>query len=359
MIGNCLNVPDWFSQTVELAHERSDELGVLIVANVQGRTVPLDDYETDSIVTEFLTSSELDDLLEGFARSDIYAEAVLDEEGFLDWIAHRRVAFPRRQILVYNLAQNGTGAARLSLVPSLCRLYRLPLLDSSSYSVSLARHKFHSGIVLARHGLPVARSWLYEKRGWVTEPPPLGIYLIAKPTFESASIGIHEESVFRMEPDSATHLDSIVRTFRQPLTVQEFIPGYEAEVPVFEADGPRTIATVGIALDRCRNLGTSFLKYEEVAEDEYQFYDFAFEFKHTAKEAMAIAAEAFRCLGLEGVGRVDFRISVQGSPKIIEIACKPHLTTHSSFAWLIESMDRQYSDLVKFLVGSAIKRHGL
>ena len=52
--------PIWFS----------DRVGVVLVANVKGRTKPIDDYDGDSIITEFLSSSELDDLLAAFEQAE-------------------------------------------------------------------------------------------------------------------------------------------------------------------------------------------------------------------------------------------------------------------------------------------------
>ena len=111
------------------------------------------------------------------------------------------------------------------------------------------------------------------------------------------------------------------------------------EVPVLDADVPRAITAVGIKLDDKRNLDESFLTYEEVARDRYAFYDFADERPDAADEAIRIAQKAFRGLGLAGVGRVDFRVPHEGLPVIIEVACKPHLTEHSSFMYAMRATD--------------------
>src|SRR2546423_9152335 len=318
--------PQWFLNRVNAADYLAEKIGVLLVANVQGKTKPVDDYEGDSIITEFLKSTELDHLIEGFQNAGIYCEAVLDEDGFLRWLDEGKAAFPRSYPLVYNLAQNGTGPARLSLIPGLCRLHRLNLIDSDAYAVSLARHKFHAATILKQFGLPVVRSWWLTDQGWWPKAPPEGLRLIAKPTYESASIGIHEDSVFEMEVGTEERLAPRLATYRQPLTVQEFIRGFEIDVPVFGADEPRTTTAVGIELNGKRNLDDSFLMYNEVAHDQYTFYDFADENLSAANKAMLVARKAFRGLGLAGVGRVDFRVRPDGSPIIIEVACKPHLT---------------------------------
>src|SRR5256885_15157980 len=104
--------PEWFREVLDTANKLRDTVGVVLVANIKGRTTPIDDYETDSIATEFLSNKELDDFVRGFEQAGIYCEVVLDEEGFLDWLNQGRVRFGRRQPIVYSVAQNGTGPAR-------------------------------------------------------------------------------------------------------------------------------------------------------------------------------------------------------------------------------------------------------
>ena len=351
--------PDWFVQRVRLAETLSNEIGIVLVVNVRGRTEILDDYSEDSIVSDFLHDEELDDLVAGFEKAGIYCEVVQDEEGFQYWLTNGRPLFPRPQPLVLNLAQNGIGPARLSLVPGLCRLSRLPLVDSDVYAVAIARHKFHYSVILRGVGLPAARSWWFTQRGWWPGPPPNGAILIYKPTFESASIGVHEDSVFEMDANADTRLMHRLAVYRQPLTVQEFVQGFEIEVPVFDAEGPRTIIAVGIEANGQRNFRKSFLTCDQIATDRYSFYDFGTEDQTAALEAMRVAREAFQGLGLSGIGRVDFRIPSDGRPTIIDIACKPHIATHSGVMHAVKSAGGSHSDLLKFLVGSAAHRHGI
>jgi D-alanine-D-alanine ligase len=351
--------PVWFRQAVRLADLMSDELGVVLIANVKDQTQPLNDYETDSIVSEFLSEAELDGLVAAFEEAGLYCETVLDEEGFLQWLIERRSQFPRRVPIVYNLAQNGTGPARLSLVAGLCRIYGLLLLDSDGHAVAVSQHKFHASMILSRLGFPVISSWWFTRLGWLPEPPPQGLTLIAKPTYESASIGIDEDCVLTMDDTTFDRLTKRLETYRQPLTVQEFIPGFEVEVPVFEAESPEALIAVGIELQRNRNLGHTLLTYRQVFTDQYDFYDFAEVNAASAGRMLDIAKRAFRSLGFSGIARVDFRVRDDGTPLIMETAAKPHITRHSSVAYAVRALGKSQSDLMRFLVGSAARRNAV
>jgi D-alanine-D-alanine ligase len=350
--------PDWLMARIKLGEELSSEVGVVLVANVKGRSQPVDDYQGDSIITEFLSGAELDDIVAYFENANIYCEVLLDENGFLQWLTKGR-PFPRPQFVVYNLAQSGTGPARLTTVAGLCRLYALPQVDSDAYAVAIAQHKFHSLSLLAHFGLPVAKCWSFSRQGWWPEAPPIGLRLIAKPTFESASIGIDSGSVFTMNELAGVALMDRVARYRQPLTVQEFVTGFELEVPVFEAGGPQTLCAIGIELNGQRDLAEQILTYDQVFSDHYGFYNFADEDSATAEAAMTIARKAFFGLGLSGFGRVDFRVGKDGHPRIMEVNCKPHVTRHSGFMHALEMVGCSGIELAKFLIGSTSERYNL
>ena len=351
--------PAWFRQALDAADNLGDTIGVLLVANLKGRTTPIDDYETDSIATEFLSAKELDDFIKGFEQAGIYCEVVLDEGGFLKWLNEGHFRFGRPHPIVYNVTQNGTGPARFSLVPGLCRLHRLPLVDSDAYTAALGQHKFHFISLLEHFGLPVARSWWFTKHGWWPARPPASLRVIAKPTLDSASVGIHRDSVSLVDASLETRLGVMADRFRQAITVQEFIPGFEVEVPVLEAREPKACMAVGIELDGRRNLEDSILVYDDVFADDYEFYDFSEEDPRSAIRMMEFAGQAHVGLGFVGPSRIDFRVSASGEAKIMEVTCKPHLTAHTSFAHAMGAMGHSYSDLLKFLVGSAAQRLGI
>jgi len=356
---SALGSPDRFREVLAIADHLRDTVGVLLVANLKGRTTPVDDYDTDSIATEFLSDKELDDFIQGFEQAGIYCEVVVDEGGFIKWLNDGYFQFGRPRPIVYNVTQNGTGPARFSLVPGLCRLHRLPLVDSDAYTAALGQHKFHFISLLEHFGLPVARSWWFTKHGWWPVRPPAGLRVIAKPTLDSASVGIHLDSVSFVDADLETRLRSLAKNFRQAITVQEFIPGFEVEVPVLEAHEPRGCMAVGIQLHGRRNLGDSFLVYDDVFADGYEFYDFSEEDCNKAARMMEFARQAHVGLGFIGPSRIDFRVSAEGDARIMEVTCKPHLTAHTSFAYSFAAMGYSYADLLKFLVGSAAQRLGI
>lgn len=351
-----IEIPHWFRRGLEIADSLREQIGVVLVTNLKERTAPIDDYTSDSIVTEFLSNRELDDFIVGFEQAGIFCEVVVDEEGFIRWLHEERQRFGRPRPLIYNITQNGTGAARFSLVPGLCRLHGLPLVDSDAYGAALGQHKFHAVSLLEHFGLPVARSWWFTSHGWWPEAPPAGLRVIAKPTLDSASMGIRRDSVCLVDGRLEERVAALSREFRQPITIQEFVPGFEVEIPVLEAEGAETCMAVGIELHGERNLGDGIMAYGDVFADGYSFYDFADVDREQASHLQAAARKAYVGLGFIGPARIDFRVSPSGNIKVMEVTAKPHLTKHTSFMHMIQAMGLPYSDLLKYMVGAAAQK---
>jgi D-alanine-D-alanine ligase len=179
--------------------------------------------------------------------------------------------------IVYNAASSGKGPGRKALIPAFCNLNNINLTSSDPYVVSLARHKYHCASILGYNQIPTPRSWYYsENSKWMSyEMPKNGTVVIAKPTYESASIGIDESSIFEYTREKDTFLDNLSKEFNQPITVQEFISGYEVEIPVMiYKRQPISIDPIGLMLNDTKLLGTQILNYDTVYNDVYQFYSF-------------------------------------------------------------------------------------
>jgi hypothetical protein len=79
-----------------------------------------------------------------------------------------------------------------------------------------------------------------------------------------------------------------ISKYRQPLTVQQFVSGFELEVPVFGSEDPQTIGAIGIEIQGRRALADQILTYNSVFDDSYGFYDFGGENPAAADLAMKI-----------------------------------------------------------------------
>jgi D-alanine-D-alanine ligase len=313
----------------------SDRVAVLSVTNLKSKAT----YTQHSTETEYLAAE--DDFIQAVLGGDIGKIGKLYK-------------------MVYNAAQSGAGPGRKALIPAFCQLHRIPTTSSDPYVVSLARQKFHFGLILQSLGLPVPPSWSFNwETGWLLDQKPSpGTKVILKPTYESASIGIDSSSAMTMSEKAESFLEDLSRRLSQPITVQTFIPGFEVEVPVVGLSRPFAPLAVGISLEGSQHLGEKFLTYDHVFTDNYGFYPF----DHFASDIVGsirnAAVEAYVALGVRGFGRVDFRVADDGKFYIMDVATNPHVIKHSSFAFTFSYCGRSYEDLLATLVALGCRREG-
>jgi len=327
---------------------------IFIVCNTKSEshiTVP----EQSKIATEYFSDDEFEEIASMFAALDIPMDFFTYEDNFIRHILNN----PNEKwsdYLVYNAAQSGFGPGRKSLIPSFCNLHGLQCTGSNAYVVSLCRHKYHVNKILSQHGISVPETWLYF-HGWNTNGvPPNGKKVIIKPIYESASIGIDRDAIQIYDPHIDELINKKMHIHRQPILVQEFIEGYEAETPIIRIENETySCGPVGISVDNEPLLGDNFLDYERIYFDKYTFYNFEDLFRQTA-DINKCAKTAANILGIEGLGRIDFRIKPDGSFYVTDVSTNPHFVSHSSVSFAFKKRGLNELHIAKTVLGATIKK---
>ena len=65
---------------------------------------------------------------------------------------------------------------------------------------------------------------------------------------------------------------------------------------------------------------------------------------------------AARALGIRDYGRLDFRVSPDGTPWFIEASTHPHIQRHSSFFVLARQHSMEYHEMLDMLIQIATRR---
>jgi D-alanine-D-alanine ligase len=218
--------------------KQKDRIVVFVVCCVKGVTEAKGDYPSQSVTTEFFSSNEVEQILGSLRNFGFYVRPFFSEMDFIRVVDTNKFQIEGRpHLLAYNTAHSGTGPGRKALIPSFCALHGIPITSADAYVVSLARHKFHVARLLTVFGLETPDSWFYTlEEDWLDgQRPPNGLKVILKPTYESASIGITNNSVQVVDAGLDEKVREVVLEYRQPITVQSFVPGWEVEVPVKDA----------------------------------------------------------------------------------------------------------------------------
>ncbi|KIC36465.1 hypothetical protein RA27_22200 [Ruegeria sp. ANG-R] len=341
------------ARLIEIGRKQVDDFGIACVVNVASGEYR---SEFDRSI-EYFTEEELEEIVGGFREAGFYTDVFVGEDSFIRWVDGGGLNhFARNRTLVYNTAQTGSAPGRKSLIPAFCQLHGISTLNANPYAVSLSRQKFHVNAILRSVGIPAPECHWYVGEGrWLADRrPPIGRIVLAKASFEAASIGLEKRSRFEFTGAEDEFLEELVAELSQPILVQEFIEGREAETPVLcQGNDVLTLDPVGISIGGEKNPGSLFLDYSRVCNDDYGFYDFAPNEQDLAHRLKAIARQVVDTLQFGGFARVDVRIRDGGEPLVTDVATSPHLVRHSAYGHRFANLGGR-SAMASALVGLAV-----
>ena len=322
-------------------------LNIIIIAHVQEPRGHMNSRQLQCSLTERFSIDEFNEIYQGIVAAGYFVQAIyFNEIDFIeDYIGH-----PDRykNILVYTLARNGLGNNKKTIIPSFCELMGLQYTSSASLPCALARNKYYFSSLFHTHNIPVPKSWLYlDKNTWLNGEPENGIKVICKPASESASQGINESQIITTSSNFSANL------IGTNYIVQEYIEGFECEVPVFKVgDKIYVLPPVGIDLH-----GKTILDEDSSENSQYSFYKLDNILSpETISSIQKNAEKAFNLLQMDVYGRIDFRVGKNGQPFIFDVSTTPYTTKHSSFAYAFEHLGFEYCDIYRAIISSALMR---
>jgi D-alanine-D-alanine ligase len=290
-------------------------------------------------------------------------ETVLQAEGnevirvpvYIDgrWIERVRRA---KCDIVFNLCEGIDGVAELEpTVISALEVLGLPFTGSSSWTTSLCLRKYVVNAILDRARMPIPR-FAIVRRG---EPiPAVGFPAICKPAAEDASVGVEQRSVVRTMRALVERVSSMHERWDEVL-VQRYIDGREVNVGIV---GDQVLPVAEIHFDAMPKGMWRIVSYRskwETGSDEdtgAQPQCPADLSKDLTEELQRLAMQAWRVVGGDGYGRVDFRIDRAGKPWILEVNSNPDLAPDAGLARMARVEGLDYGALVRAICERGVRR---
>ena len=290
-------------------------------------------------------------------------EAVLAAEGnqvvrvpvYIDgrWIERTRRT---KCDMVFNLCEGVDGVAELEpTVISALEALGLPFSGSSSWTTSLCLRKHVVNAILDRQRLPIPR-FAIARPG---EPiPAVGFPAICKPAAEDASVGVEQRSVVRTMRALSERVTSMHERWDEVI-VQRYIDGREVNV--------------GIVGDQV--LPVSEIQFHQMPKGMWRIVSYRSKWEsgcdedsgaqpqcpadlpsELSDELQRLAMQAWKVVGGDGYGRVDFRIDRAGKPWILEVNANPDLAPDAGLARMagVDGMD--YGALVRAICERGLHR---
>lgn len=199
----------------------------------------------------------------------------------------------------------------------------MPFTGSGAESSHVSFDKVLTRDRLMQNGIPVPKGEVLKSAGERTVPVPL----VVKPPREGSSVGCH--LVFE-EPVWEAAFEETVQYSGEAL-VEEYIPGRELTVGVVESPSHEAAATRFQVLPVVE-IKTAAEWYDfdakYVTGDTQYMVPAELDDEATAR-LQSIALKTFQCLEAEGFGRVDFRLSPEMKPYVLELNAIPGFTASS------------------------------
>lgn len=315
-----------------------------------------------------------------------------------------RLAAGDRWDLVFNICEGLRGPGREAQVPALLDAYEIPYTFADPLMMSVCLHKGLTKTVIREHGLATPRSLVVADTADLSRRPqfsdkrrsrpsphnvppmssmspewgeggrrpdegegewadlqsfqPLRFPLFIKPVAEGTGKGITPNSKITTLDELTAGCTELLAKFRQPVLVEEFLPGREFTTGLIGTGNNATVlGTLEIILlDAAEPDVYSYVNKERCEElVEYRLVRPDNDPEVAAAEALALAA--WRALNGRDAGRIDLRSDASGQPSFIEANPLAGLhPQHSDLPMIATAVGLPYTDLIRRIIASAALR---
>ena len=265
--------------------------------------------------------------------------------------------------LIFNLCESvGNDATHEMHVAGIYELMGIPYTGSNAFTLGIALNKVLVKEILYCNGLPTPRFQLFKSPVRITLDESMAYPLIVKPSREDASIGIEPSSIVSNMGELRKRVRYVIEEYDQPALVEEYIDGRELNVAIMGNRKPVVFPISEI------DMSTLPKRYPRIITYNAKWMKGTEEYEHTKGVCPALlppaletqlkemAMEAYRLLGCRDYARVDFRLSKDHQPYILEVNPNPDISDDAGFARSAGASGYGFEELVGKIVECALER---
>lgn len=267
--------------------------------------------------------------------------------------------------LAFNLVEEGLNndSALEAHLPAILDVFGIPYTGGDFFSIATTQDKARTKEILAYYGILTPTFQLFPA---VDEPlrPELSFPLIVKPLREDASIGVFSDSVVNDLSTLQRKIRLVLRRYRQPAIVEEYIDGRELSVGVLEQGVKRIVTPINeVVFNTPAGLPKVFTytakwdnesdEYQRIIPDRCPAEDVP---PAQIEEIRRLALRAFEVLRLRGYARVDYRLTADGRLYVLEVNANPLIGEYSVMATMAEKMGWLFPKFIHTIAAEAYRR---
>jgi D-alanine-D-alanine ligase len=265
--------------------------------------------------------------------------------------------------IIFNLCESvGNDATHEMHVAGVYELMGIPYTGSNAFTLGIALNKVLVKEMLYCNGLPTPRFQLFKSPVRITLDESMAYPLIVKPSREDASIGIEPSSIVTNMTELRKRVRYIIEEYDQPALVEEYIDGRELNVAIMGNRKPLVFPISEI------DMSTLPKRYPRIITYNAKWMKGTEEYEHTKGVCPALlppaletqlkemALCAYRLLGCRDYARIDFRLSKDHQPYILEVNPNPDISDDAGFARSAGAFGYGFEELVGKIVECALER---
>jgi D-alanine-D-alanine ligase len=270
--------------------------------------------------------------------------------------------------LVFNISERLVGPNRESHIPSLCEILNLSYTGSDPLTLGICLDKSRTKEILSYYQIPNPKFLVVESHMCI--PIDFEFPVIVKPLFEGSSKGIRNNSIVYRNNDMRDRVEEIIRQYKQPAIIEQFLSGREFTVGLLGNDPWwEVLPFVEIDHSQLPKGASPIYSYEakwiwDVPEKPLNIFkcpaDVPYDLKISIEEMIK---KTCRILRIRDWSRFDLRLDENGIPNIIEINPLPGILPNPEDNSCLPKAARiagySYSSLIHRVVDEAVVRNGL
>ena len=260
--------------------------------------------------------------------------------------------------IVFNIAEGVSGRNRESEVPVILEMAGIPFVGLDGLTLGLTLDKIMAKKVLISEGIPTPPFFQITDIDSI-DGVGIGYPLIVKPRQEGSSKGISDRSIVKNARELKRQADWVIRTYKQPALVEQFITGSEFTVPIIGNERPEVLPVVQISIDGKTNLGDLCYTFSRIRSDTLSYVCPAKITRELDRKIKDVALRAYQAVECRDFGRVDVRVDKYGNPYVLEINPLPSLSTEDVFMTVARHMKVSYNSIIAKIVDYALERYGM
>jgi len=275
-----------------------------------------------------------------------------------------------RPDIVFNIAEGRHGVNREGHVPAICEFYGIPYSGSDPLSLALCLDKARTKETLSYHGVRSARFAVIASLDDLARARGLPLPVFVKPVHEGSSKGITERNFCRTHDELAAQTAFLLETYRQPVIVEEYLPGAEFTCAVLgNGDEAKVLPIVGMNFASLPDGALPIYGYEakwiwDRPERPLEMFDCPARIDDSLRrEIERVTLAAYRVLGCRDWSRIDVRLDAGGKPNVVEVNPLPGIlpdpADNSCFPKAARAAGMSYDELIQSCLKLAAARQGV